>query len=114
MGQLYEIAHDRFFLRGSVAEMVEIMVDLASEAEDGQFTAAAFRDCLNNGRRVAIEILEFFDWHGVTLRRGDLRRINEHRLDLFQCHAKRANAEAGDPQRDSTAAGCRTSNPGRA
>jgi selenocysteine-specific elongation factor len=32
---------------------------------------------------VAIEILDFFDRLGVTLRRGDLRRINPHRIDLF-------------------------------
>jgi selenocysteine-specific elongation factor len=32
---------------------------------------------------VAILILEFFDRHGVTVRRGDLRRLNPHRLDLF-------------------------------
>ena len=47
------------------------------------FTAAQFRDRVDNGRKVAIQILEFFDRHGVTLRRGDLRRINQHRLDLF-------------------------------
>ena len=43
-----------------------------------------FRDKLDNGRKVAIQILEFFDRHGVTIRRGDLRRVNRHRLDLFR------------------------------
>ena len=51
---------------------------------DGQFSAAQFRDRLDNGRKVAIQILEFFDRHGVTLRRGDVRRINKHRIDLFR------------------------------
>ena len=46
--------------------------------------ASQFRDRVDNGRKVAIQILEFFDRHGVTLRRGDLRRINRHRLDLFR------------------------------
>jgi selenocysteine-specific elongation factor len=105
MGQLDEIAHDRFFLRDSVAEMVEIMVDLASRAEDGRFTAAGFRDRVNNGRKVAIEILEFFDRHGVTLRHGDLRRINKHRLDLFQRHAEGASADGSDPGRESSPVG---------
>ena len=36
--------------------------------------AAQFRDRLDNGRKVAIQILEFLDRHGVTMRRGDLRR----------------------------------------
>jgi selenocysteine-specific elongation factor len=46
--------------------------------------SAEFRDQLDNGRKVAIQILEFLDRHGVTLRRGDLRRMNKHRLDLFR------------------------------
>ena len=35
---------------------------------------AKFRDKLDNGRKLAIQILEFFDRHGITIRRGDLRR----------------------------------------
>ena len=53
------------------------------EMDNYWFTAAAFRDRMDNGRKVAIQILDFFDRQGVTLRRGDLRRINPHRLDLF-------------------------------
>ena len=34
------------------------------------FTAAEFRDKLVNGPKVAIQILEFFDRHGITIRRG--------------------------------------------
>ena len=67
-------------------------VDVAAQAEDGQFTAAQFRDRLDNGRKVAIQILEFFDRHGVTLRRGDLRRINPQRLDLFRRPAEETPA----------------------
>ncbi len=84
LGKVDEVAHDHFFLRGTVAELVEIAADLAARATNGQFTAGEFRDRLDNGRKVAIQILEFFDRHGVTLRRGDLRRINKHRLDLFR------------------------------
>ena len=84
LGHVDEVAHDHFFQRGTVAEMVGIIQDLTLHAADGQFTAAQFRDRVHNGRKVAIQILEFFDRHGVTLRRGDLRRINPHRLDLFR------------------------------
>jgi selenocysteine-specific elongation factor len=87
MGKLDEVAQDHFFLRGTVAEMVEAAADLAARAPNGQFAAAEFRDRLDNGRKVAIQVLEFFDRHGVTLRRGDLRRINKHRLDLFRSPA---------------------------
>ena len=84
MGKVDEVAHDHFFLRATVAEMVAIAVAIAADAPKGEFTAAQLRDRLDNGRKVAIQILEFFDRHGVTLRRGDLRRINKHRLDLFR------------------------------
>ncbi|WP_152044770.1 selenocysteine-specific translation elongation factor [Aureimonas psammosilenae] len=83
LGRVDQIAHDHFFLRPVTAEMVALAGDAAMDGEDGWFTAAAFRDRVNNGRKVAIEILDFFDRHGVTLRRKDLRRMNPHRLDLF-------------------------------
>lgn len=81
MGRLHEIGRDRFFLRDTVGEMVEIVFVL--EADGPQFAVAAFRDRVENGRKVAIEILDFFDRHGVTIRRGDLRRPNSHRRHLF-------------------------------
>jgi selenocysteine-specific elongation factor len=81
MGRLHEVAHDHFFLRDTVGEMAAIAAEL--DAAHGLFGAAEFRDRLDNGRKVAIQILEFLDRHGVTLRRGDLRRINPRRLDLF-------------------------------
>lgn len=91
-GRVDEVAHDHYFLRTTVAEMVEIACDL-STGPTGSFTAAQFRDRVDNGRKVAIQILEFFDRHGVTLRRGDLRRMNKHRLDLFGMPAQ---ADADD------------------
>jgi selenocysteine-specific elongation factor len=84
MGKVDEVAHDHFFLRNVVAEMVQIGANLTTASESGEFTAAQFRDHINCGRKVAIQILEFFDRHGVTLRHGDLRRVNKHRIDLFQ------------------------------
>jgi selenocysteine-specific elongation factor len=83
MGWADEIAQDHFFLRATVREMVALCAEEAASADGGAFTAAQFRDRVDNGRKVAIQILEFFDRHGVTLRKGDLRRINPHRLDLF-------------------------------
>ncbi len=82
-GRTDQIAHDHFFAREVTAEMVSILHELAAESPDGWFGAPAFRDRVQNGRKVAIEILDFFDRHGLTLRRGDLRRLNPHRQDLF-------------------------------
>jgi selenocysteine-specific elongation factor len=92
--KVVEIAPDHFFLRETAAEMVEIATDIAAAATDGQFTAAQFRDRMENGRKVAIQILEFFDRHGVTLRRGDLRRVNPQRLNLFRRAADGGSATA--------------------
>ena len=83
MGRFDEIAPDHFFLRDTVAEVAHLLPELAAQAPNGEFSAAQLRDRLDNGRKVAIQILEFFDRHGVTARRGDLRRLNPNRLDLF-------------------------------
>lgn len=83
LGWVDEVAHDHFFLRGSIREIVAIAAGIEARAENKSFNAADLRDRLDNGRKVAIQILEFLDRHGVTLRKGDLRRMNEHRLDLF-------------------------------
>jgi selenocysteine-specific elongation factor len=83
LGRVDQVAHDHFFLRSTVSEMVTIAATIASRAADGAFVAAQFRDQLANGRKVAIQILEFFDRQGITHHRGDQRRINRQRLDLF-------------------------------
>ena len=105
MGKVDEVAHDHFFLRSTVAEMVEIMIDISAKAADGQFSAGQFRDRVDNGRKVAIQILEFFDRHGVTLRCGDVRRINKHRLDLFRRAGDATAAEKSVSGRESPPVG---------
>jgi selenocysteine-specific elongation factor len=83
LGRVDQVAHDHFFLRSTVSEMVNIAATIASRAANGAFIAAQFRDQLANGRKVAIQILEFFDRQGITHHQGDQRRINHQRLDLF-------------------------------
>jgi selenocysteine-specific elongation factor len=95
VGKVVEVAQDHFFLRGTVAEMAGIAAEISASAPDGQFTAAQLRDRLDNGRKVAIQILEFFDRHGVTVRRGDLRRVDSNRVDLFGRPAEDAKSISG-------------------
>lgn len=83
MGVVDEVSHDHFFLRATVHEMLQIAADVEAHAPDGWLTVAPFRDRLDCGRKVAILVLEFFDRHGVMLRRGTLRRIQPRFLDLF-------------------------------
>ncbi len=85
-GEVEEVAQDHFFLRATVAEMALIAAELGEAG--AEFSAAQFRDRLgegelNAGRKVAIQVLEFFDRHGITLRRGDARRVDRRRLALF-------------------------------
>ena len=78
VGRVVEVAPDHYFLRPAVAEMIGI-----AHAFGRDFTAAEFRDKLDNGRKVAIQILEFFDRNGITIRRGDLRRTVPQKLTRF-------------------------------
>jgi selenocysteine-specific elongation factor len=82
-GDVEEIAHDHFFSRSAVEAMAAIAADLSERSPEGVFTAAQFRDRLDNGRKVAIQVLEFFDRHGFTIRRQDLRRTNKARIAFF-------------------------------
>lgn len=75
-----EIAQDHFFPRPVTAELAQAVFDLSA---DGWFTAGQLRDRLENGRKVAIQMLEFLDRLGVTIRRDDLRRANPSQHDLF-------------------------------
>jgi selenocysteine-specific elongation factor len=81
MGQLVEVAPDHFFLRETMTEMATIAA--AAVDAEGLLTAASFRDRLDNGRKVAIQILEYFDKVGLTVRSGDARTVRADRLALF-------------------------------
>jgi selenocysteine-specific elongation factor len=79
-----EVTADHFFLRDAVAEAADIIGALAQASSDGQFGAAQLRDRLDTGRKNAIELLEYFDRRGITMRRGDLRRIDARKLALWR------------------------------
>ena len=97
-GDVEEIATDHYFLVETVTEMADIARALATLDPQG-FSVIQFRDRLDNGRKVAIQILEFFDRHGLTMRRGDLRRINVHRATLFSKQPTPAAAAAPEAGR---------------
>ena len=77
VGLVIEVAPDRFFLRDAVAGMAEAAHALSAEVSDGWFSAAQFRDRVGNGRQLAIQVLDYFDRRGITVRRGDLRRAGK-------------------------------------
>ena len=79
--RLMDAALDLLAERGEDGLTLRELTD-AAEA-NGLLTAAAFRDRLDNGRKVAIQILEFFDKAGLTIRAGDVRRVRKDRLGMF-------------------------------
>jgi selenocysteine-specific elongation factor len=81
MGKLIEVARDHFYTREVVVELAAAARSLAERSHDSKITAAAFRDRIGTGRKLAIQILEFFDRTGMTIREGDLRRLREDRLE---------------------------------
>ena len=84
MGTLVEVAHDHFYTRTTIAELAATMQRVANGNPEGKITAAVFRDRIGTGRKLAIQILEFFDRNGITIREGDLRRIRQDRLAIFE------------------------------
>jgi selenocysteine-specific elongation factor len=75
-GEVWMITESRFFPRASVSALAATAAEVgASMPPDGWFKAAQYRDRIGAGRGLAIEILEFFDRVGVTLRRGEQRRM---------------------------------------
>ena len=80
IGEVTLVAHDHFFLTDDVRKLADIAGELARS--DGAARAAPFRDRIGGGRKVAIQILEFFDRVGYTRRVRDdhlLRRDNPWR-----------------------------------
>ncbi|MGQ4877807.1 selenocysteine-specific translation elongation factor [Billgrantia sp. LNSP4103-1] len=78
LGRLYQVRRDHFYRAETVAEMGTMV--RALEHEHGRIRAAAFRDCINTGRKLAIHILEFFDKVGYTRRIGDERVVRNESM----------------------------------
>ena len=84
MGPLIEVAHDHVFTRDHVVGLGAAARLLAERSQSGKITAAAFRDRIGIGRKLAIQILKFFDRTGTTIRAGDLRRLREDRPESLK------------------------------
>jgi len=81
VGEITLVAHDHFFDTTAVRAMADITREL--NQAHGAARAAEFRDRIGTGRKVAIQILEFFDRVGYTRRVRDdhlVRRDNPWRL----------------------------------
>lgn len=69
LGRLYQVRKDHFYPAFTVRDMAVIIQSLAERY--GAVRAADFRDRIGTGRKLAIQILEFFDRLGFTRRVRD-------------------------------------------
>jgi selenocysteine-specific elongation factor len=75
MGEVYRVAHDHYFMPQSVEQLATIAREIAADQPDGKITAALFRNRIGTGRKLAIQILEFFDASAITRRAGDAHHL---------------------------------------
>ena len=80
-GLVLRVSPNRFFLPSVARHYAEIAQELASR--DGHVTVIAFRDCSGIGRRLTIEVLEFFDSVKFTRRIGDAREVLRPANEVF-------------------------------
>lgn len=80
LGRLYQVRKDHFYLSSAVHDLAGIAQGLAET--HGEVRAADFRDRIGTGRKLAIQILEFFDRMGFTRRVRDAHVIR--REDMWR------------------------------
>jgi selenocysteine-specific elongation factor len=66
IGEVFPVANDHYFTHQALIRLAEIVRGLT--AEFGTASAGSFRDRIGTGRKLAIQILEFFDRVGFTRR----------------------------------------------
>jgi len=74
-GEAYPVALDHFFTAQSVADLARRVAGLCER--DGMARAASLRDEIGGGRKVSIQILEFFDRIGYTRRVRDWHQLRQ-------------------------------------
>lgn len=82
-GEIYMVTPKRLFLRESIARLAEVAAHVAITEPKAGFSAAQYRDAIQTGRTLAIQILEFFDRVGLTRRIGDRRKMVADYILLF-------------------------------
>ena len=82
-GLVVRIAKNRFYPPETLHDLAVIAEKVATEAEGGIITAAAFRDESDIGRNLAIEVLEFFNKVKFTRRVGDGHEVIRPAAEAF-------------------------------
>jgi selenocysteine-specific elongation factor len=72
-GSVIRVATDLYFVSSYVDKVRGVLYKFL--AQNGEITAATFRDLLGSSRKYTIALLEYFDREGKTVRIGDVRRL---------------------------------------
>ncbi|ACO73751.1 SelB [Laribacter hongkongensis HLHK9] len=78
LGLVVAIVPDRYYPQATLAGLARIARELASDS--GDVDAARFRDAIGVGRKLAIQILEFFDRSGFLRRQGNRHLLRDRQL----------------------------------
>ena len=81
-GNLVQVAANRHYLPETMMQLAEFTESLAENKDEG-FTVIEYRDQLGIGRNLCIEILEYFDRVGFTVRDGNSRYLRTSRENVF-------------------------------
>ena len=81
-GDVWQITEKRLMLPDQVARLAACAARLDKAMGGKGFAAAQFRDAVGTGRTMAVQILEFLDGIGVTVRRGDLRKVRSEYAEI--------------------------------
>jgi selenocysteine-specific elongation factor len=77
-GLVIAIVRDRYFLRQRIRQFADLI--RALHQTQGHASAADFRDQLGIGRKLAIQILEFFDRCGFTRRKENTHLLRDEEM----------------------------------
>ena len=83
-GKVTAILKDRYYRHQTIRQFANLIREL--DQTQGSTSAADFRDRLGTGRKLAIQILEYFDREGFTRRQGNNHLLRDSTLFMFDKH----------------------------
>lgn len=95
LGHAIAIVRDRYYLAPQIARIAQTVRDAAAGSSDESVETAALRDRFGVGRKLAVQILEFFDRSGFTRRQGNRHLLRDAELFVVQDSAV-ADGNASD------------------
>ncbi|CEE94185.1 SelB domain-containing protein [Xenorhabdus nematophila] len=78
LGMIIAIVPDRYYHRQRIQQFADVIRQY--DQDKGGITAVGFRDEFSIGRKLAIQILEFFDRTGFTRRKADLHMLRDEEI----------------------------------